>query len=110
MVAFSDVGEVLNFCGTDVRLKAASDIPEAVRRVLASIKVKRYVEGTGDAARDVEVIEFKFLDKLQALVKLGLHLGLFTTPATRSDLDGDKIPIKVAKIVPQVAKEQGGES
>src|SRR5947208_1767536 len=43
-LAFSDVGEVLDFSGTEPRLKPANAIPEKARRALASVKVKRYTE------------------------------------------------------------------
>jgi hypothetical protein len=41
------------------------------------MKVKRYAEGRGEEAREVEVTEFKLWNKLAALDKLGEHLGLW---------------------------------
>jgi phage terminase small subunit len=76
-VAFSDVGQVLDFSGKKPRLRLARAIPQAARRALRSIKVKRYLEGTGAAAREVEVTELRFWDKNAALEKLGRHLHLF---------------------------------
>lgn len=66
-VALADVGDVLDFTGEHVRLRPAKDIPESARRAIASIKVKRYFEGHGDDAKEVEVIEYRFWPKLDAL-------------------------------------------
>lgn len=75
-VAFSDIGQVLDFSSAEPRLKSANEISEDARRAIASVKVRRYTEGHGDAAREVEVTEFKLWDKLNALEKLARHLGL----------------------------------
>jgi phage terminase small subunit len=98
MVAFADIGQVMDFTGADVKLRPANAIQEQARRALASMKVKRYVEGHGDDARDVEVIEFKFWDKVTALLKLGQHLGLFTTKVEHGGMDGEVIPIQIVGI------------
>ncbi len=76
LLAFSDIGQILDFTDTDAKLRPVKDIPEAARRVLSSMKVKRHLEGSGDDARMVEVVEFKLWDKLSALEKLAKHLGL----------------------------------
>jgi phage terminase small subunit len=76
-VAFSEFGQILDFTGTDLRLKPVNEITEAARRAIAAMKVKRQGEGQGEAARTVEVTEFKLWDKLSALEKLCKHLGLF---------------------------------
>jgi phage terminase small subunit len=76
-VGFSDLGEIMDFSGTDPRLKPASEIQERARRAIAAVKVKRELEGKGAAARTVEVTEFKLWDKVSALEKLCKHLGLF---------------------------------
>jgi phage terminase small subunit len=77
-IGFSDAGDVLDFTGEQPRLRPANQIPEGARRAISSIKVKRHIEGTGDAAREVEVIEYKFWDKNSALDKLGKHTGVLT--------------------------------
>lgn len=77
LLALSDIGQVLDFSGTEPRLRPAAEIPEAARRAIASLKVKRHTEGSGDNAREVEVTEFKLWDKLSALEKLARHLGMF---------------------------------
>jgi hypothetical protein len=63
----SDIGEVLDFTGDDPQLRPVNQIPERARRAIASVKVRRYWEGHGDDARQVEVTEFKMWDKLSAL-------------------------------------------
>jgi phage terminase small subunit len=77
LLAFSDIGQVLDFSGDEPRLLPARKITKRARRALASIKVKRYVEGRGDDAREVEVTEFKLWDKLSALDKAARHVGLY---------------------------------
>lgn len=67
LLATSDIGEVLDFTGTEPRLKPACEISPAARRCVAGIKVRRYTEGRGDNAREVEVTEFKLWNKLDAL-------------------------------------------
>lgn len=85
-VAFSDIGEVMDFTGDTPKLKPAWQISEKARRALASVKVSRFINGTGEDAKEVEVTEFKFWDKLSALEKLCKHLGLFID---RVDMTGE---------------------
>ncbi len=77
LIAKSDLGDILDFTGDVVKLKAAKDIPEHARRAISSFKVKRYTEGVGELAKEVEVTEFKLWDKLSAIEKIGKYLGLF---------------------------------
>ena len=77
LVAFSDIGEVLDFSGTEPKLRPASAITEAGRRAIRGIKVKRYTEGKGDDAREVEVTEFSLWPKSTAIEQLMRHLGLY---------------------------------
>ncbi len=76
LVGFSDLGEILDFTGEQPKLKDTATITEAARRAIASIKVRRFTEGHGDEAREVEVTEFKLWDKLSALEKIAKHLGM----------------------------------
>jgi phage terminase small subunit len=62
-IALSDIGDVIDFSGIEPRLKPANQIPESARRALKSVKVKRYMEGTGEEAREVQILEFTFWDK-----------------------------------------------
>jgi phage terminase small subunit len=76
-IGTSDIGDFLDFDGTTYRLKPPNQVPERARRAISSIKVKRQVVGSGDQAQEVEVIEFRFWPKNDALAKLGEHLGLW---------------------------------
>ena len=76
-IAFSDIGDILDFTNGTPRLKPASEIPRHARRAISSMKIKREVEGKGDHAQEVEVIEFRFWNKNDALDKLMKHLGMF---------------------------------
>lgn len=75
-LAYSDLGQVMDFTGDQPKLRAPKDITENARRSIASIKVRRVVEGKGEDAHTVEVVEFKLWDKVAALDKLARHLGL----------------------------------
>src|SRR5271166_6245442 len=55
LLAFSDLGAILDFTGTEPRLKPGNAISEGARKAIASIKVRRYTEGHGDDAKEVEV-------------------------------------------------------
>jgi phage terminase small subunit len=76
-LAFSDLGQILDFSGKDPKLKPASEIPESARRAISSIKVQRHIEGRNEDARTVEVTEFKLWSKDASLEKLAKHLGLW---------------------------------
>lgn len=75
-IAFSDIGDVLDFSGEQVVLRPANKIPLAARRAISSIKVRRHVERQNDEECTVEVIEYKFWDKHASLTKLAQHLGM----------------------------------
>lgn len=75
-VAHSDVGDILDFSGDKVKLRPARDIPERARRAISSVKVRRVVEGKGDEAQEVELIEFKLWSKPQGLQDVAKHQGL----------------------------------
>lgn len=76
MLAHSDIGDVLDFSGKQPVMRDAHTIPERARRAISSVKVKRTVEGSGEDKKEVEIIEFKFWDKVSALDKLLKHLGI----------------------------------
>lgn len=92
LVAFSDIGQVMDFSGVEPRLKPANEIPETARRSISGMKVKRYMEGHGEDARQVEVTEFKLWSKDSALEKLAKHLGMFVERHEHSGPDGGDIP------------------
>lgn len=82
-IAFSDIGDAFEapLEGEELppvlpRLKPVSRWPERFRRAVASIKVKRYVEGSEENAREVELLEFRLWPKVTALDGLREHMGL----------------------------------
>ncbi len=82
-IAFSDIGDAFEapLEGEEIppvlpRLKPVSRWPERFRRAVASIKVKRYVEGSDEDAREVELLEFRLWPKVTALDGLRDHMGL----------------------------------
>ena len=85
VMGLSDIGEVIDFTGPEPRLRPACEIPERARRALASVTVKRTVEGHGDAAQPVEIIAFKLWPKDSALDLLGKHLGMFVAETRPED-------------------------
>lgn len=91
LLGFSDIGEVLDFSGDQPRLKPANLISPRARRLISSIKVKRYVErrGRGDDPDDVvEITEFKLWSKDSALEKLGKYLKMFVERHEHTGKDG----------------------
>lgn len=93
-IAFFDPGEMLDFSGTTVRLRPANQIPRRARKAISSIKVRRYVEGHGDDAMEVEVTEIRFNSKNDALQQLGKHLGMFIDRQEVTGKDGGPITVK----------------
>lgn len=75
-LAYSDIGAILDFTGEQPKLKPANQITPEARRCIQSVKVKRTVEGKGDDAEVVEVVEFRLWDKGGRLQDLAKHLGL----------------------------------
>lgn len=73
-IAFSDVGNVIDFTGTEYRFRSPVTVPESARRSIASLKLKRLAGG--DESEPAEVLEIKFWDKVDALRQLAQHLGL----------------------------------
>lgn len=94
-IARSDIGQILDFSGDVPRLKRPADIPEDARRAISSVKVKRYMEGAGDDAVEVEVTEFKLWDKLNALEKLARHLGLLKEQPGQTNIAADQVVIYI---------------
>lgn len=89
-LGLSDIGDILDFTGTEPRLRPACEIPESARRAISSVKVRRFVEGAvgtnGPYTRTVEVVEFKLWDKLSALDKLGKYLGVLKEPGNNTNV------------------------
>lgn len=117
-VAFSDVGEVFEAVpeptdgespsGTSVivnRMKPVSRWPRSLRAAVAKIKAKRYIEGSGDAAREVETIEVAFWPKIAAIHELRDHMGLIEPEEINVNVRG-----VVALPVMQVPRPGAGDT
>lgn len=94
VVAFSDIGLILDFSGAEPRLRPAHQITEQARRSISSIKVKRHLEGPRDNPVEVEVTEFKLWPKSTAIEQLFRHLGLYK--------ERDPLEVLLAALPPEV--------
>lgn len=74
-VAFSDLGELIEFTAEGFRFKDAGAVSEAARRAVSGIKVRR--EAGGPNREPAEVVEFKLWPKVESLNLLGKHLGMW---------------------------------
>lgn len=74
LIAFSDLGELVEFTADGIQFKPAAAVSEAARRAVASVKIRRDL---GSEERPpTETVEFKLWDKVGALRQLAEHLGL----------------------------------
>lgn len=82
IIAFGTLDDVAPWDEQGPHLIPSADLPREKRAMVSSIKVKREREwrGKGDNAEpwDVETMEIKPWDKLNALEKLGKHLGMWS--------------------------------
>jgi phage terminase small subunit len=81
IVAFSDLGDFMDFSGNEIVEKRANTIDPKKRRALQSVKIttKTVRLGRGDDAltETTRTVEYKLWDKPAALDKLAKHLGVF---------------------------------
>jgi phage terminase small subunit len=76
-LALGRMDDVLDFSGPTVRLKAASEMSEAGRRMLSAMKVRRReTTAEGGEVTVEEVVDFRLWDKLGALKLALMHRGL----------------------------------
>jgi phage terminase small subunit len=74
-IAFSDPAGLY---GPDGNLLAIKDMPENVRRAIASVKVNRQKSSSeGETLTEEHTVEIRHWPKVDALEKLARHLGLF---------------------------------
>lgn len=76
-LAFSDIGEVVDFSGQAPAHRAASAIPRRARRAIQSVKVTTRTTGSGPQAATTTTVEYRLWSKTAALDSLCKHLGLF---------------------------------
>ncbi len=51
---------------------------------LGEITVEEFMDGRGEDAREVRKVKLKMIDKLRALDKIGMHIGMWKSPATEA--------------------------
>lgn len=91
-IAASDIGDIIDMTGPEPRLKPVNQIPASARRAIKSVKVKRYLEGSGENAREVEVMEFTFWDKPGQIVARLKALGELRDTLELTGKDGAALP------------------
>jgi phage terminase small subunit len=84
-LAFSDIGDIVNFTPKGPKLKPMHELTPEARRCISSIKVRQVRKG-GEIRG--EVTEFKLWDKTGKLKELAQHLGLLVEK-TETTLKGD---------------------
>ena len=65
------------------------DLTRDQAAALVEVTVEDFKDGRGEGARDVRRVKFKLADKLNALVKIGHHLGMFR-PLSAGEEQGKK--------------------
>ncbi len=96
-IALADIGDIIDFSGEQPKLRPANKITEDARRAIASVKVKRSVEGKGDDAQKIEIMEFKLWDKPGVLRDAAKARELFKEKVEVSWPGGK--PVEVIEIV-----------
>lgn len=79
-VAFSNIKHYLDIEDDEVYFKDLKNVTDEESAAIESVKVmKKIIKGKGEKDDDVEVqaIQFKLHSKVNALVQLGRHLGIF---------------------------------
>jgi phage terminase small subunit len=102
----ASIGDVIDFTGVQPTLKPAGAIPEAALRAISSMKVKRYVEGDGDDALTVEVVEFKFWDKPGTLSTVAKAMGELIDRVEHTGPKGGPITHEHAVHFPDVSADE----
>lgn len=88
-IAMLDIGEAFDASGA---LKPLADMPEGVRRAIASIEIDELFNGRGGDRASVGVTrKVRFHDKIRALDLLGQHLGLWKAKVEVTGKDGGPI-------------------
>jgi phage terminase small subunit len=93
-IACSDIGDILDFTGEKPKLKPVNTIPESARRSIKSVKVRHHLEGHGDQAREVEIMEFTLWDKPAALAIVARAMGELIERVEHSGPGGGAIPLE----------------
>lgn len=112
VIARSDIGDVLDFGSEDgaPRFRPVNTITPRARRAISAVKVKRYVEGGGEDARTVEIVEFKLWSKDAALARLASHHGIDAPKKVAlTDKDGKPLTVQLVQQIAQAADAEGAD-
>jgi phage terminase small subunit len=85
-LAYSDIGDILDFSSEEISLRSANLIPKRARKCIVTYKVKRARVRGSDSRHELESVEVKMCNKLAALEKLMRHLGMFRNAPELEDL------------------------
>lgn len=98
-LAYSDMGNVLEYVDGVVRVKNLDQLPPAIRRCISTVKV-REIKSKGRKVIG-QVLEVKFWDKGAKLKELATHLGITLDRTTQHHTGDPANPVSVAMTVEQ---------
>ena len=89
-LGFSDVGNYMQWDDGGTTVYASDDLKPEHRRAVEMVKFTRdtRTNSDGDELKTTEKFEFKLHSKVNALDKLGQHLGLFKGDGDNADKEG----------------------
>ena len=105
LIGFSDIGEILDFSGEQIRLKSAREIDRHARKSIKSFKTKTTQKGEEFV---VQENEFQLWDKLAALEKIAKHINLYEQ-LEPIDVILAMLPPKAREAVRQAIEAEAGE-
>jgi phage terminase small subunit len=94
-----DIGKAFDING---KLLPIHDIPEDVRRAIASVESEELFEGRGESrTRTGDLVKVKLHDKNTAVANALRHLGLLTDRTELSGKDGGPVTVVINKLTTQ---------
>lgn len=84
-IGFANMADYIQVSGANIFVDLSKMTRDQAAAV-SEITVEEYMEGRGEAAREVKRTKFKLSDKRAALCDLGKHLGLFREDSGKEDL------------------------
>lgn len=85
-IGFACLEDVVEVNNNYTAILPEENRPARAKKSLKKVKFKRYFQGNGEDAEEVEVVEIEMHDKLSALDKLGRHLGIYEKDNSQSKL------------------------
>lgn len=108
-VGFSRVTDFMRITKDGEPAIDLSDLTDDQKAAIAEVTVEDFTSGRGDDAREVRRVRFKLHNKVDALVNLGRHLGIFEKD------NKQRVPLNEAERLAKVDAEieeamRGGDS